>query len=63
MAATASRSVPSAAMLPNGHVLFDADMPDSGGPTKFFEFDPTAPLATSLTDVTPPIALHTATNS
>ena len=42
-----------AAMLPNGHVLFDADKPDSGGPTKFFEFDPTAPLATSLTDVTP----------
>ena len=45
-----------AAVLPNGHVLFCADMPDTGGPTKFFEFDPTAPLATSLTDVTPPIA-------
>jgi ELWxxDGT repeat protein len=45
-----------AAMLLNGHVLFDADMPDSGGPTRFFEFDPTAPLATSLTDVTPSIA-------
>ena len=43
-----------AALLPNGHVLFEADMPDSGGPTRFFEFDPTAPLATSLTDVTPP---------
>jgi uncharacterized repeat protein (TIGR01451 family) len=47
-----------AAMLPNGHVLFSADMPDSGGPTKFFEFDPTAPLATSLTDVTPPVATY-----
>jgi hypothetical protein len=41
-----------AAMLPNGHVLFDADMPDSGGPTKFFEFDPTA---NTVTDVTPSI--------
>jgi Domain of unknown function DUF11/Kelch motif len=44
-----------AAVLPNGHVLFCADLPDTGGPTKFFEFDPTAPLATSLTDITPPI--------
>jgi uncharacterized repeat protein (TIGR01451 family) len=45
-----------AAVLPNGHVLFCADLPDTGGPTKFFEWDPTAPLASSLTDVTPPIA-------
>jgi uncharacterized repeat protein (TIGR01451 family) len=44
-----------AALLPNGYVLFEADVPDSGGPTRFFEFDPTAPLASSLTDVTPPI--------
>jgi uncharacterized repeat protein (TIGR01451 family) len=45
----------SAAMLPNGHVLFTVDQPDSGGPTRFYEFDPTAPLATSLSDVTPPL--------
>jgi uncharacterized repeat protein (TIGR01451 family) len=45
-----------AAILPNGHVLFCADMPDTGGPTKFFEWDPTAPLANSLTDATPPVA-------
>jgi uncharacterized repeat protein (TIGR01451 family) len=45
----------SAAMLPNGHVLFAVDQPDSGGPTRFYEFDPTAPLATSLSDVTPPL--------
>jgi ELWxxDGT repeat protein len=51
-----------AAMLPNGHVLFVADKPDSGGPTRIFEFDPTLPLATSLTDVTPPIDQY-ATNS
>ena len=37
------RRVDGARMLPNGHVLFEADMPDSGGPTRFFEFDPTAP--------------------
>ena len=43
-------------MLPNGHVLFTADKPDTGGPTKLYEFDPAAPLATSLTDVTPPVA-------
>ena len=42
-----------AVMLPNGDVLFCADKPDTGGPTRIFEFDPTAPLATSLTDVTP----------
>ena len=31
-----------AALLPNGHVLFVADTPDTGGPTRFFEFDPSA---------------------
>ena len=52
-----------AALLPNGHVLFEADVPDSGGPTRFFEFDPTAPLATSLTDATPPISNYYQINS
>jgi hypothetical protein len=47
-----------AAVLPNGHVLFSAEMPAFGGPTRFFEFDPNAPLATSLTDVTPPISAY-----
>ena len=40
-----------AAMLPNGHVLFDASVtPDQLAPTHFFEFDPSD---NSLTDVTP----------
>jgi uncharacterized repeat protein (TIGR01451 family) len=43
-----------AAMLPTGHVMFVAQIPGSGGPTKFFEFDPSAP--SSLMDVSPPIA-------
>ena len=47
-----------AAIEPNGKVLFSADVPDTGGPTRIFEFDPTAPLATSITDVTPPIATY-----
>jgi uncharacterized repeat protein (TIGR01451 family) len=43
-----------AAMLPNGHVLFAAGgTPNYTGPTKIFEFDPTAPIDSSLTDVTP----------
>ncbi len=47
-----------AAMLPNGHVLFEADVPDTGGPTRFFEFDPTTPLDSSLTEVTPAIEAY-----
>ena len=39
----------SAALLPNGHVLFAVGMI----PLRLFEFDPTAPIATSLTEVTP----------
>ena len=39
----------SAALLPNGHVLFSAGHVS----TRLFEFDPSAPLATSVTDVTP----------
>jgi uncharacterized repeat protein (TIGR01451 family) len=43
-----------AAMLPNGHVLFAAGAtPNFNGPTHLFEFDPTAAIASSLTDVTP----------
>lgn len=43
-----------AAMLPNGHVLFAAGAtPGFSGPTHLFEFDPTVPIASSLTDVTP----------
>ncbi len=43
-----------AAMMPNGHVLFAAGtVPGWNSPTKVFEFDPAAPIATSLTDVTP----------
>ena len=44
--------------MPNGHVLFAADKPDTGGPTRLYEFDPAVPLAISLTDVTPPIAQY-----
>ena len=42
------------AMLPNGHFLFAADtsVPNFTPPTKLFDFDPLAPLATALTDVT-----------
>jgi ELWxxDGT repeat protein len=47
-----------AALLPNGHVLFAAESLTINGPTRFFEFDPTAPLATSLTDVSPPITAY-----
>jgi uncharacterized repeat protein (TIGR01451 family) len=44
-------NVASAAMLPNGHVLFGASAtPAYGGPTHIFEFDPTD---NSLVDVTP----------
>lgn len=43
-----------AAMMPNGHVLLAAGAtPGGGSPTKIFEFDPTAPISNSLTDVTP----------
>jgi uncharacterized repeat protein (TIGR01451 family) len=44
-------NVATAAMMPNGHVLFDASAtPVYGSPTRFFEFDPSD---NSLTDVTP----------
>ncbi|HEV2969671.1 MAG TPA: hypothetical protein VGY55_06750, partial [Pirellulales bacterium] len=39
----------SAAFLPTGHVLFAV----GNLPVHLFEFDPTAPIATSLTEVTP----------
>ncbi len=39
----------SAALLPNGHMLFAV----GNMPVHLFEFDPTAPIATSLTEVTP----------
>ena len=39
----------SAALMPNGHVLFAI----GNLPVHVFEFDPTAPIATSLTEVTP----------
>lgn len=49
-----------AVLLPNGRVFFCADTPlPTGNPnnlpatTRFFEFDPTAPIQNSLTDVTP----------
>jgi uncharacterized repeat protein (TIGR01451 family) len=42
------------AMMPNGIVLFAAGAtPSYNGPTHIFEFDPNAPIASSLTDVTP----------
>ncbi len=47
-----------AAMLPNGHVLFSGGdgTATSGSPTNHMvEYDPTAPAATSITDVTPPV--------
>jgi uncharacterized repeat protein (TIGR01451 family) len=44
-----------AVMLPNGHVLFEASAtPAYGGPTNFFEFDPTT---NSLTNVAQPTDL------
>ncbi|HEY2828394.1 MAG TPA: hypothetical protein VGJ04_12405, partial [Pirellulales bacterium] len=36
---TESNGGSTAAVLPNGHVLFCADLADAGGPTKFYEFD------------------------
>ncbi len=45
-----------AAMLTNGHVLFAAGSPPSG-PVHLFEFDPTAPIESSLTDVSPAVTL------
>ncbi|HEY2414903.1 MAG TPA: autotransporter-associated beta strand repeat-containing protein [Pirellulaceae bacterium] len=43
-----------AALLPNGHVIFAADIsnPTFTGPTHLFDFDPTAPIASSLTEIT-----------
>jgi hypothetical protein len=46
----------SAATLPNGKVLFAAGH-DVNAPVHFFEFDPNAPIESSLTDVTPQINL------
>ncbi len=53
-------------MLPNGDVLFAVSMTPSYtdangnyGPTKIYEYNPTAPVASSLTDVTPNIAALT----
>jgi uncharacterized repeat protein (TIGR01451 family) len=55
-----------AAMLPNGHVLFAVSMTPNYtdangnyGPVKFYEFDPAAPVNSSLTDVTPNIPILT----
>ena len=48
----------SAAMMPNGHVLFSAGG-TVDGPVHIFEFDPNAPSAISLTDVTPDAILST----
>ena len=45
-----------AAMLTNGHVLFALGTP-GGGPVHLFEFDPTAPIDSSLTDVSPAVTL------
>ena len=42
----------SAAMMPNGHVLFVASQ-FTDAPLHLFEFDPTAPIDSSLTEVTP----------
>lgn len=42
------------AMMPNGHVLIAVGTtPAFGPPTKIYEYDPTAPVGSSLTDVTP----------
>ena len=52
----------STAMMPNGNVLFTVcPTPGYSGPTHIFEFDPTAPIATSLTEVTPTIPNLTGT--
>ncbi len=52
----------SAAMMPNGNVLLDAcPTPGYNGPTHLFEFDPTAPIATSLVEVTSTIPNLTGT--
>jgi archaellum component FlaG (FlaF/FlaG flagellin family) len=37
-----------AAVLPNGHVLLEGDAQHFGGPTSFFDFDPTTNTYTSL---------------
>lgn len=43
-----------AAMLPNGKVLFCVGpQPNFDVPTQIYEYDPTAPVGSSLTDVTP----------
>jgi hypothetical protein len=42
-----------AATMPNGRVLFVAGDATSNGPIHVFEFDPTAPIESSLSDVTP----------
>ena len=42
-----------AATMPNGRVLFVAGHATSNGPIHVFEFDPTAPIESSLSDVTP----------
>jgi len=43
-----------AAVLPNGHVIFAADIsnPTFTGPTHLFDFDPNAPIASSLSEIT-----------
>jgi hypothetical protein len=46
-----------AATMPNGRVLFvagPAATAETLGPIRVFEFDPTAPIESSLSDVTPP---------
>jgi hypothetical protein len=43
-----------AAIMPNGKILFAADHPLFNGPTRIFEFDPTA---NTYTDVTPPSSI------
>lgn len=42
------------AVLPNGHVIFAADtsIPNFTAPTRLFDFDPSAPIASSLTEIT-----------
>jgi uncharacterized repeat protein (TIGR01451 family) len=49
----------SAAVMTNGHVLFTAGAIGADSPVHFFEFDPTVPIDSSLTDVTPAISLST----
>jgi uncharacterized repeat protein (TIGR01451 family) len=45
----------SAVMMPNGHVMFSADSPGTGGSTRFFDWDATTLPTSSPTDVTPSI--------